>query len=196
MDVLSAARFALAPDREEKLTSAYRSVIKEVEGGMRPGTEETPGRAARAMLELTSGYTTDIPGLFKTFDAEGYDEMVAVRQIPFASLCEHHLLPFTGHADIVYIPSGRIVGLSKLARLVEAYSRRFQVQERLTAQIADALEQHLEPIGVLVRTRAAHSCMSLRGARCNGSEAVMNAIRGAIKDKDAARAEALSLIGC
>ncbi len=196
MDALTAARIALSPTREDRLTAAYRTVLQEIEGSLRTGTDETPGRAARAIVELTGGYDVDVPALFKTFDAEGYDEMVAVRGIPFASLCEHHLLPFTGHADIVYIPSGRIVGLSKLARLVEAFARRFQVQERLTAQIADALQEHLDPTGVLVRTSAAHSCMSLRGVRCNGSEAVMNAIRGAIRDDPAARAEALALIGC
>jgi GTP cyclohydrolase IA len=156
---------------------------------------ETPGRAAKAWGELTSGYAVDVPGLFKTFDASGYDEMVVVRDIPFASLCEHHLLPFYGRAAVAYIPDGRIVGLSKLARLVDAYARRLQVQERLTNQVADALMEHLTPVGAAVIMEAEHLCMSLRGARTPGAITVTSALRGAIFTKPEARAEAMSLLG-
>jgi GTP cyclohydrolase I len=156
---------------------------------------ETPGRAAKAWRELTSGYSADIPALFKTFDANGYDEMVVVRNIPFSSLCEHHLLPFYGTAAVAYIPDGRIVGLSKLARLVDAYARRLQVQERLANEVVDALMEHLAPTGAAVVMQAEHLCMSLRGAKVPGAITVTSALRGAIFDKPEARAEAMSLLG-
>lgn len=156
---------------------------------------ETPGRAAKAWRELTSGYHADVPALFKTFDANGYDEMVVVRDIPFSSLCEHHLLPFYGRAAIAYIPDGRIVGLSKLARLVDAYARRLQVQERLANEVVDAIMEHLDPTGAAVVMEAEHMCMSLRGAKVPGAITVTSALRGAIFDKPEARAEAMSLLG-
>lgn len=158
------------------------------------GTAETPRRMALSLLELTSGYDADIAGLFKTFDANGYDEMVIVRDIPFASLCEHHVLPFYGKAAIAYIPVGRIVGLSKLARVVDAFARRLQVQERLVNEIADALVEHLEPMGVAVILEAEHLCMSLRGAKTPGSTTITSALRGALFEKPEARAEAMALL--
>lgn len=158
----------------------------------REGLVDTPRRWIAAMRELTEGYTVT-PGevLGTTFEV-GYDEMVVVKAIPFASLCEHHLLPFHGHVSIGYIPTGRVVGLSKLARLVEAYARRFQIQERFTAQIADTLEAVLRPAGVGVVTRAFHTCMAMRGVR-KEAEMVTSTMYGALREKPEARAEFMAL---
>lgn len=163
-------------------------------GPLPDGMIETPARAAKAMVEMTAGYHVDIEGIFKTFDAEEYDELILERSIPFSSLCEHHLLPFVGVAHVGYIADGQIVGLSKLARLVEAYARRFQVQERMTQQIADAIESHLSPVGVIVVIEATHLCMELRGVRKPGVVTKTSVLRGLLKDDPAARAEAMSLI--
>lgn len=176
-----------------ELEDAYSRIVRTLIP-RHDGVADTPRRAAAAMLEMTSGYRVDIPDLFTVFDGEGYDEMIVERRIPFTSLCEHHLLPFTGHAAVAYIPNGKIVGLSKLARLVEAYARRLQVQERLTLQVADALVDHVGAIGVMVVIEAEHSCMAVRGIRKPGVLAVTSVVRGAMKDQPAARAEALSLI--
>lgn len=176
----------------ERLTKSYASVLDET-CSVSDGTRETPTRAAKAWLDLTSGYTADVDALFKTFEADGYDEMIACRDIPFASLCEHHLLPFVGKAHIVYLPTDRIIGLSKMPRLVRAFSRRLQNQERLTAQIADALEQHLHPLGVMVMCEAEHSCMRLRGVESHGQMRT-SVTRGYMRNRPESRAEALSLI--
>lgn len=172
---------------------AYESILRAV-GASGEGVAETPRRAAEAMAEMTSGYRVDVPALFKTFDGEHYDEMIVERGIPFTSLCEHHLLSFAGTVSIGYIPDGRIVGLSKLARLVEAYARRLQVQERLTVQVADAIEEHLKALGVIVVVEAQHSCMAVRGVRKPGVVAVTSALRGVMREDSNARAEALTLI--
>lgn len=189
------------------LEAAYESILCEVLsepdtgygvplGPLPPGMVETPDRCAKAIVEMTAGYHVDVPAIFKTFDAEKYDELILERGIPFASLCEHHLLPFTGFAHVGYIADGKIVGLSKLARLVEAYARRFQVQERLTQQIANAIEEHLSPVGVIVVVEATHFCMELRGVRKPGVVTKTSVLRGLLKDDPAARAEAMSLIRC
>lgn len=132
--------------------------------------EETPKRWVKALKEMTSGYQVDVPALFKTFENTGYDGMVVLGPIPFWSLCEHHLLPFHGSAWVGYLPgtSRRIVGLSKLARLVDAHARRLQVQERLTADIASDLRTHLKPAGVGVRIESVHTCMCARGIKKEG----------------------------
>ncbi len=158
----------------------------------REGLADTPRRWLGAMRELTEGWTIT-PGevLGATFEV-GYDEMVVVKQIPFASLCEHHLLPFHGHVSVGYIPTGRVVGLSKISRLVEAYARRFQIQERLTSQIADALEAVLKPAGTGVVVRAFHTCMAMRGVR-KEAEMVTSALYGALREKPEARAEFMAL---
>lgn len=183
-------------ERYEELEEAYERVCDVLlQGDTYEGVMDTPARAAKAMLELTSGYGCDVPALFTTFERDGYDEMVVVRDIPFVSLCEHHLLPFTGHAHVGYVPSERIVGLSKLARLVEAYARRLQVQERITKQVSDALVEHLAPEGSIVVLRAEHACMSCRGVRSHGASAVTSALTGLHKDDARARAEALALMG-
>lgn len=176
------------------LEVAYRTILSELGEADREGTHRTPHRAAKAIVEMTSGYHVNIDDLFTTFDSEGYDEMVVEHGIPFVSLCEHHLLPFTGTVAIGYIPVDRVVGLSKLARLVEAFSRRLQVQERMTKQISDAIETNLLPLGSIVVIEAEHSCMSCRGVRTHGVQAVTSQLRGLLKLDAAARAEALTLM--
>ena len=152
---------------------------------------ETPRRVAKAYAELL----TPRPFNPTTFpNDEGYDELVIVGEIPFQSLCAHHLLPFQGKAHVAYLPGERLVGLSKLARVVELYSRRLQLQERLTTQVADWLEEHLQPRGVGVVLEAEHLCMSLRGVQSAGSNTVTSALRGAVKDDARTRQEFLSLI--
>lgn len=165
------------------------------EADLRPGLLETPIRVAKAMEHWFGGYDVDIPGLFKVFKdgAEGADQMVAVVRIPFYSKCEHHMADIFGHATVAYIPSGRIVGLSKLNRVVDAFARRLQVQERLTNNIADAIQQYLEPVGVGVYITARHMCMESRGVCQHGHHTVTTALRGAIKDEPQTRAEFLAL---
>ena len=151
----------------------------------------TPGRMARAYAELF----TPAPFNLTTFpNDEGYDELVLARSIPVRSVCEHHLLPFMGIAHVGYLPGDRILGLSKLARLVDVYARRPQVQERMTSQIADALVDTLEPRGVVVVIEAEHLCMTMRGVRKPGARTVTSAVRGSFRDNDNTRAEAMSLI--
>lgn len=161
----------------------------------RDGLRETPERMARAYAEMFSGLDQD-PGehLKRVFEV-GHEEMILVRDIPLYSVCEHHLLPFHGVAHLAYIPDeqGRVTGLSKLARLVDGYARRPQVQERLTAQVADAVVEHLGARGVLVVVEAEHLCMSMRGVRKPGANTVTSAVRGQMR-KAATRAEAMSLI--
>jgi GTP cyclohydrolase I len=155
---------------------------------------DTPTRMLRALEDMTSGYEQDPREILRTdFESEGYDQVIVVRGIPFASLCEHHVLPFTGTADVAYLPGDRIVGLSKIPRLVECFARRLQVQERLTRDIAGALQEHLDPRGVMVVLRGTHSCMALRGVRSTG-EMVTSDVRGLFRTDDAARAEALMLL--
>jgi GTP cyclohydrolase IA len=162
----------------------------------RDGLLDTPARVARMWAEVLGG-TNDDPDhhLSRTFEIE-HDEMVLVRDIPFTSVCEHHMLPFSGTAHIAYLPgtTGRFTGLSKLARLVEGYARRLQVQERLTSQLADAMQSMLEPVGVLVVVEAEHSCMSIRGVRKPGTKTVTTAVRGIYRTDAAARSEVMAFI--
>jgi GTP cyclohydrolase I len=162
----------------------------------RQGLEETPKRVAMAWAHLTSGYKADASSIFKVFDdgAEDYDEMVLVKNIPVYSQCEHHLLPFFGVAHVAYIPAGKIVGLSKLNRVVNLFARRLQVQERLTNQIADAIDTHLSPQGVGVVLQCRHLCMESRGVCQQGHTTVTSALRGAIKTEPETRAEFMELI--
>ena len=162
----------------------------------REGLHDTPARVARMWTEVLVGTNNDPDHhLSRTFEIE-HDEMVLVRDIPFNSMCEHHMLPFSGSAHIAYLPgsTGRFTGLSKLARLVEGYSRRLQVQERLTSQLADAMQSMLDPVGVLVVVEAEHSCMSLRGVRKPGTKTVTTAVRGIYRTDSAARAEVMAFI--
>ncbi len=162
----------------------------------RDGLVETPRRVAEMYAELLEGAETD-PGehLRVSFEA-GHDEMVLLRDIPFTSLCEHHLVPFTGHAHVAYVPGpdGRITGLSKMARLVEGFARRLQVQERMTTQIVEAIEREMSPRGALVVIEAEHFCMSMRGVKKPGVTTVTSAVRGVLHDDPAYRAEILSFI--
>lgn len=164
----------------------------------REGLRETPSRVVKAWEEWFSGYhVTDPIGVLKTFKdgAEGCgDELVIVRDIDFYSHCEHHMAPFFGKASVAYIPNKRVVGLSKIPRLVDVFSRRLQVQERLTNQIADALWEGLDPIGAGVVMRATHFCMCSRGVQKQGSTTITSALRGAFRTKPEARAEFMALV--
>jgi len=179
----------------EAIQDAVRVILKAVgEDPERPGLIETPRRVAKMYAEMFSGLQLD-PGrhLDVTFP-EQYDEMVLVRDIRFTSMCEHHLLPFSGVAHVAYIPNGKITGLSKLARVVEEVSRRPQVQERMTLTVAELIEAKLQTSGVAVVISAEHSCMSIRGIRKPGSQTVTSALRGVFKTDQATRAEFMSLI--
>ncbi|MEE1274769.1 MAG: GTP cyclohydrolase I FolE [Olegusella sp.] len=163
----------------------------------REGLLDTPDRVARACEELFGGLHED-PGavLRKQFHEGQNEEMVIVRDIPFHSMCEHHLLPFVGKAHVAYIPrKGRITGLSKIARCVSGYAARPQVQERLTQQVADAFVRELDPLGVMVVIEAEHTCMTMRGIRAAGSQTVTSAVRGCFKKDEKTRTEALRLLG-
>jgi GTP cyclohydrolase IA len=163
----------------------------------RDGLRDTPARVARMYEEITSGLREDPTQVLEAVFEEGHDEMVMIRDIPMYSLCEHHLAPFIGKAHVAYIPNeqGRITGLSKLARLVDGLARRPQVQERLTAQIADAMVERLEPRGALVVIEAEHLCMSMRGVRKPGAITVTSAVRGSFRDSMSTRLEAMNLLG-
>ena len=178
-----------------RIRAAVREILIAVgEDPDRDGLLETPARVARMYAEVFSGLRTDPKVcLQKTFDVR-HDEMVIQRDIEFSSMCEHHLLPFTGKAHIAYLPSGRVVGLSKLARVVEAVSRRPQVQERMTETIADLVMNELKARGVGVVIEAVHTCMTMRGVRKPGSSCITSAMRGGFKDNGVTRAEFLSLL--
>lgn len=177
------------------LEEAFRRKLLIVgEDPERDGLRETPERAAKAWLEMMSGYEMDPADLFKTFEPDGYDEMVAVGGIGFFSHCEHHAVPFFGQAHVAYLPDGKIVGLSKIPRLVEIFAKRLQVQERMTKQIADTMTEHLEPKGVAVLIRAQHLCMECRGVRKIGAVTTTSSMTGAMRDNPAARAEALAVL--
>lgn len=181
-------------------TDAVRRLLQHVgENPDRDGLVKTPDRVVRAYTEMTSGYRVDVAELLAVqFDQDDppYEGVVLLRDVPFTSLCEHHLLPFTGTASVAYIPraGGKIVGLSKLARLVDAYAHRLQVQERLTVQVVAALEEHLDPKGAACVIRATHSCMELRGVRKHTGGMVTSEVRGAFKDDPRARSELLQLM--
>src|SRR5438874_1210922 len=178
-----------------RIERAVREILLAVgENPDREGLLKTPGRVARSYKELMAGLWDDPRRHLKTVFRERYDEVVLLRNIDFNSLCEHHLLPFTGKAHVAYLPDGKVVGLSKLARLVEGYARRPQVQERLTTQIADALMDELNPIGAACVIEAVHTCMTIRGAKKHGSIMVTSALRGIFKDNPPSRHEVLSLI--
>jgi GTP cyclohydrolase I len=179
-----------------RIERAVREILLAVgEDPDREGLAKTPERVARSYAELMAGLSQDPRVHLRTVFRERYDEIVLLRDIEFHSLCEHHLLPFTGRAHLAYLPDGKVVGLSKLARLVEGYARRPQVQERLTTQIADALMEELNPVGAACILEAVHTCMTIRGARKPGSVMVTSALRGIFKENPASRAEILTLMG-
>jgi GTP cyclohydrolase I len=181
----------------DRIAKAVREILLAIgEDPDRDGLQDTPERVARMYAEIASGIHEDpSEHLQVTFEA-GHDEMVMVRDIPLYSLCEHHLIPFIGKAHVAYIPGkdGRITGLSKIARLVDGFSRQPQVQERLTVQVADAMEARLEPRGVMVVVEAEHLCMSMRGIQKSGSTTVTSAVRGLFRDNIATREEAMRFV--
>lgn len=184
------------PVDRERIALAVREILLAVgEDPERDGLRETPDRVARMYEELLAGVDGSPDAyLDVTFD-QVHDEMVVLRDVPFYSICEHHLMPFFGTCSVAYIPSDRIVGLSKLARVVEHLARRLQVQERLTTEIADAIERVIAPLGVAVKVEAEHLCMTMRGVKKPGSRMVTTVTRGAFRDNPATRQEFLEAVG-
>ncbi|MBI4679402.1 MAG: GTP cyclohydrolase I FolE [Elusimicrobia bacterium] len=180
----------------DRVAGHIRAILREIgEDPGRPGIEKTPRRYAKALRELTCGYATDLDVLFNgAMFPVSYHEMVLVKDIPWYSLCMHHLLPFFGKAHVAYVPDGRIVGLSKIPKLVETFSRRLQVQERMTCQIAQALAERLSPLGVGVVLEARHMCMEMRGARSVMTPTVTSAMLGCFRKDPRTREEFLSLV--
>ena len=180
----------------EAIEDAVRQIIIAIgEDPEREGLVGTPQRVARMYAELFEGVHRD-PGdeVDAFFGEEHYQEIVMVKDIAFNTICEHHLLPFIGKAHVAYIPNGQVTGLSKLARLVEGFARRPQMQERLTAQVADTLMERLKPLGVLVVVEAEHLCMTMRGIKKPGAVTVTSAVRGTMASNPATRAEAIALL--
>lgn len=180
----------------EKIERGVRLILEGVgEDAERAGLQRTPRRVAEMYAELTAGMREDPTEHVHPLPGDRHNEMVIVKDIHFASLCEHHLAPFVGKCHIAYIPKeGRIVGLSKLARLVETFARRLQVQERLTSEIADTLFGGLKPVGVMVVMEAEHTCMTIRGVKKPGAVTITSAIRGGFRKDSSTRAEAMALI--
>ena len=180
----------------DKLEQLMEQILKELgENPKREGLLKTPKRAAAAMKKAFSGYGVDPKDVITIFDGESYDEMIIVRDIEYYSSCEHHVLPFFGKAHIGYIPDGKILGLSKIPRIVDIFARRLQNQERLTSQVADCIMKLLNPKGVGVVLEAKHLCMMARGVEKQGSNVITSAMRGSFKKNDNTRAEFLRLIG-
>ncbi len=180
---------------KQRIEAAVREILIAIgEDPDREGLVETPSRVARMYEEIFGGLEDDPTRHLKLFD-ESSEEMVVVRDIPLYSMCEHHLIPFLGKAHIAYIPSdGRVIGLSKLARIVDCFARRPQLQERLTSQVADFLYENLQPMGVAVVIEAEHLCMTMRGARASGAKTMTSALRGTMRSNAKTRAEAMSLL--
>ena len=179
-----------------RIEAAVHEILEAVgEDPDREGLRDTPARVARMYEELFSGLWRDAGEDLKKAFVQKYDEIVLIKDIPFESMCEHHLLPFLGHAHVAYLPNGRVVGLSKLARVVETLSRRPQVQERLTEQVADLLMTQLDAKGVAVVLEATHTCMTIRGVRKPGAVCITSAMKGLFRTNLSTRAEVMSLIG-
>jgi GTP cyclohydrolase I len=187
----------IGPMTDDRLAAAVREILLALgEDPEREGLARTPERVARFLREVTSGRDVDPATVLETVFSADHDEMVLVKDIPFHSLCEHHLVVFSGKAHVGYIPgkTGHVTGLSKLARVVDIVSKRLQMQERLTAQIADAIERALDPRGVIVVVEAEHMCMSMRGVNKPGHTTVTSAVRGVFRENVATRAEAMAII--
>lgn len=180
----------------KKIEAGIKLILEGVgDDPQRVGLQDTPKRVATMFAQIFSGKDEDPANELMPMDGEKHDEMVLIKNIPLYSMCEHHMLPFAGVAHVAYIPKGgRIVGLSKIARVVDIYSRRLQVQERLTKQIADLIETQLKPLGVMVVIEAEHMCMSMRGANKPKSMTITSAVRGSFRSSSATRAEAMTLI--
>lgn len=180
----------------QRIEAAVREILLAIgENPDRDGLLDTPARVARMYAEVFAGLAMEPAEVLTVTFAEDHREMVILRDIPFASFCEHHLLPFTGIAHVGYIPNGQIIGLSKLARLVETFARRPQVQERMTSAIADTLMDTLQPDGVAVLIEATHTCMTIRGIQKPGATMVTSAVRGGFRSRPATRAEFFALVG-
>ena len=181
---------------QKKIEKAVRMILEAIgEDPKRSGIRETPARVARMYAELFAGLHKDPAKELTVFHEADHEEMIMVKNIPFYSMCEHHLVPFAGKAHVVYIPTkGRVTGLSKLVRVVEGFAKRPQMQERLTSQIADTLMNGLKPRGVLIIIEAEHLCMSMRGVKKPGSVTITSAVRGIFRKNSTTKAEALSLI--
>ena len=180
---------------QPRIQRAVREILAAIgEDPDRESLQETPARVARMYAELFSGLHSDPARHLKKFFVEDYDELVLVRDIPFSSMCEHHLLPFMGTAHVGYLPNGKVIGLSKMARVVDEISRRPQVQERMTHQIADLMNDELNAKGVVIVLEAEHTCMTIRGVRKPGCLTVTSAVRGLFKTNQSSRAEAMALI--
>ena len=179
----------------EKIRAGVRLILEGIgEDPQRPGLLETPRRVVQLYEEIFSGIGRDPSELIKKVPEEEHDEIVLVRDIPFYSICEHHMLPFLGQAHVAYIPKGSIVGLSKIARVVDVAAKRLQLQERLTTEVADILMDTIKPFGVMVVIEAEHLCMTMRGVKAPGSQTVTSALRGIFRSNQASRMEALALI--
>jgi len=172
-----------------------RGIIRGIEGSIRPDLEETPRRVQTALTEMLDGYSVDIDSLFKTFEGEGQDQIVVIRNIKFTSFCEHHLLPFSGTAHVAYLPVKKVIGASKIPRLVMAYAHRLQLQERITRQVAETLMEKLEPQGVAVVIQGEHTCMRCRGIKCSDSQMVTSVMLGQFRIERTLRLEVLTLLG-
>lgn len=180
----------------KKIEKGVRLILEGIgEDPERPGLKDTPDRVARMYQEIFSGLETPTEELLKTIEGESHDEMVLLKDIPFYSVCEHHLLPFIGKVHVAYIPSGgKIVGLSELVKAVEVLAKRLQVQERLTTQLADLIMNKLKPKGAMVIVDAEHLCISMRGVKTPGTRTVTSAVRGIFRTKQSTRDELLELI--
>jgi GTP cyclohydrolase I len=183
------------PVDTEAIQKAVRQILVAIgEDPEREGLKDTPDRVARMYQEFFAGLREDPGGQLKTVFTERYDEMVLLRDIPFYSICEHHLMPFTGKAHVGYLPKGKVVGLSKLVRVIEAMAHRPQVQERLTNQVADLLMNRLDAKGCAVIIEASHTCMTIRGVKKPGAVMVTSAMRGTFRANIATRTEAMRLL--
>ena len=184
------------PSRTE-VEAAFKTIIRWTgDDPARDGLKETPARVTRAFEEFFKGYTDDPEAILKkTFEEiEGYDEMIVLRGIRFESHCEHHMAPIVGRAWVAYIPKGRVVGISKLARVVDAYAKRLQIQEKLTAQIANTIQSVLQPDGVGVVIKAEHHCMTTRGVHKHGTDMVTSRMLGSFRDNPMTRQEFLAMV--
>jgi GTP cyclohydrolase I len=191
-----AERGPVSPPNGDPIAGLVRQLLKEVgEDPGRDGLEQTPGRVAKALRFFTQGYQQDPREVLgeALFDVS-YDEMVLVKDIDFYSICEHHMLPFFGRAHVAYIPNGRVLGLSKVARLVEVFARRLQVQERLTVEVAETIDREINPRGVAVVIEAIHLCMMMRGVEQRNSFAITSSLRGAFQSDSKTRSEFMELI--
>jgi GTP cyclohydrolase I len=179
----------------DKIKQGVRLILEGIgDDPNRDGVRETPDRVARMCEEIFGGIGVDPAGVVRTLESDSHDEIVLVRNIPFYSVCEHHLLPFVGVAHVAYLPAEKLMGISKLARIVDLHSKRLQIQERLTTDIAETIMRAIEPRGAVAVIEAEHLCMTMRGVRKPGARTVTSVVRGIFRDRAATRAEAMSLI--